>query len=186
MLMLAIIGASSITNTVKFNVGFTIPDVVNFGAENSFSTTVSNEQSKTSRQKSGKIQTLTQEFENSDGKKCRLQVETKTCRATASGKIPVVAKGYVWFNFADKRASKKNPKGGKHFKYSANIEKILSPSERTSYIEIQGPVNMVSKAGYDTNCVPIGKRKGSKASKKSAKGSSKPKAKPSKKSTKKN
>lgn len=35
---------------------------------------------------------------------------------------------------------------------SANIESVLSEEERTSWIEVQGPVNTVTKSKYETNC----------------------------------
>lgn len=80
--------------------------------------------------------------------------------------------GVVWFNYDDKRAPIINPHNdGEHYKCkltssrarrykelnvsltdAAFIDDILTPEERTMYIEFQGPVNSVSKSGYSTNC----------------------------------
>ena len=39
---------------------------------------------------------------------------------------------------------------------AANINRILSEAERTTFIEFQGPVNSKASSTYKTNCVDIG------------------------------
>ncbi|KAJ2913612.1 hypothetical protein MD484_g6801, partial [Candolleomyces efflorescens] len=156
ILRLYISGSSSITTSVSFNVGFSLPGGLDAGIDTSFSTTLTNEQSKTTENTSGKITKQHYEFDNEDGKQCKMTVETSDCAATAIGRIPVVAKGFVWFNYEDRRAPKADPNGGEHYKYSATIEQVLSEAERTSWIEVQGPVNTVTKANYETNCSKAG------------------------------
>ncbi|RXW16180.1 hypothetical protein EST38_g9667 [Candolleomyces aberdarensis] len=158
-----------------------------------------NEQSKTTENTSGKISKQHYEFDNEDGKQCKMTVETSTCAATAAGSVPVVAKGFVWFNYEDKvsdqfifslrvlldcslRCSvppRLTLTGGEHYKYSASIEEVLSVEERTSWIDVQGPVNTVTKANYETNCVKPGtgmkaalKKKGGEKEKEGGKKSS--------------
>lgn len=46
-LLLYILGSSSITTSVSFNVGFSLPGGLDAGVDTSFSTTLTNEQSKT-------------------------------------------------------------------------------------------------------------------------------------------
>ncbi|KAJ2923289.1 hypothetical protein H1R20_g13805, partial [Candolleomyces eurysporus] len=153
---LSVTRSSSITTSVSFNVGFSLPGGLDAGVDTSFSTTLTNEQSKTTENTSGKISKQHYEFDNEDGKQCKMTVETSDCAATAVGRVPVVAKGFVWFNYEDRRAPKADPNGGEHYKYSASIEEVLNEAERTSWIEVQGPVNTVTKANYETNCVKAG------------------------------
>lgn len=74
-------------------------------------------------------------FSNEPGKQCKVDLLTETCTAKASGRAPVVADGFVWFNYKDKvsyvhsmslshgtshkspqRAPKNDPNGSKHYK----------------------------------------------------------------------
>lgn len=41
-------------------------------------------------------------FSNEAGKQCIVGLETQTCSATASGRVPVIMDGFVWFNYKDK------------------------------------------------------------------------------------
>ena len=107
-------------------------------------------------------------FSNKAGDQCKMELVTQMCTATAKGRAPVVASGFVWFNYEDKRAPKSG--GDAHYKCeislsltespltpspladSINIDSILSEDERTSFIEFQGPMNSKSSTTYNTNC----------------------------------
>jgi hypothetical protein len=41
-------------------------------------------------------------FSNAPGKQCKVELLTQTCTAKASGRVPVIADGFVWFNYKDK------------------------------------------------------------------------------------
>jgi len=146
--------SSSLTTGMKFSVSIGIPSIgVDVGAETYMETTVTDERSTSFETKGSTMRDTTLEFENKDGDSCQMTLETQTCRAGARGRAPIMGTGVVWFNYDDKRAPIINPHNdGEHYKYAAFIDDILTPEERTMYIEFQGPVNSVSKSGYSTNC----------------------------------
>ena len=53
-------------------------------------------------------------FSNKAGDQCKMELVTQMCTATAKGRAPVVASGFVWFNYEDKRAPKSG--GDAHYK----------------------------------------------------------------------
>ncbi|KAF6744947.1 hypothetical protein DFP72DRAFT_61587 [Ephemerocybe angulata] len=151
---------SSLAETKEFNLGLEIPDTgIKAGLSGSTTTTITNTRASSFTTLNKNMQTTTLEFQNVSGQQCQMTLETQTCSGTAVGSAPIVASGMIWFNYADKRAPKGDPKGPKHYKYAVDIASVLSEAERTSTIEFQGPVNSVSKAGYATNCKVTGSGK---------------------------
>lgn len=151
--------SSEICSSVSFNVGVELPGLVSAGVSLSASTTIKNERSSSFTTATNDMKETTVSYKNDSGKQCHMALKTKTCTASASGKVPVVASGYVWFNYDDKRAPKNDPNGSAHYKYSIPIDSVLSEAERTSFVEFQGPVNGVNKALYDVNCKKMAKAK---------------------------
>ena len=47
-------------------------------------------------------QSVLMKFTNAPGKQCKVDLLTETCTAKASGRVPVIADGFVWFNYKDK------------------------------------------------------------------------------------
>ncbi|TEB37006.1 hypothetical protein FA13DRAFT_1093267 [Coprinellus micaceus] len=148
--------SSTIASSVKFTLSVGIPTIGTGGAETSISTEIRNERSSAFTGTVNNEESVMMKFSNEPGKQCKVDLLTETCTAKASGRVPVIADGFVWFNYKDKRAPKNDPNGSKHYKYAASINGILSEDERTTFIEFQGPVNSKSSSTYKTNCVDIG------------------------------
>ncbi|TEB36999.1 hypothetical protein FA13DRAFT_1787276 [Coprinellus micaceus] len=149
--------SSTLTTAVKFTLSVGIPTIGTGTAETSMSTEVKNERSSAFTGTVNNEESVLMKFSNAPGKQCKVELLTQTCTAKASGRVPVIADGFVWFNYKDKRAPKADPNGSKHYKYAASINRILSEAERTTFIEFQGPVNSKSSSTYKTDCVDIGK-----------------------------
>ncbi|TFK31332.1 hypothetical protein BDQ12DRAFT_154746 [Crucibulum laeve] len=140
--------STSLATSVGFTVGFTIPDFGTLGSSISTTTTVTNEQSS-----SDTSQSVSVNFPSPDGKKCTGSLKTTTCTVSSKGSIPIIASGLIWFNYDDKRVAKNDPSGGTHYKYSVNIETVLTnKADRTGFIEFEGPVNTKSKSTSNTVC----------------------------------
>lgn len=144
--------ASSLTSGAKFSVSIGIPEFGDIGAETSVETTFTDERSTSFSTTSSTMRTTTLDFENKSGDTCKMTLETQKCTGTASGRVPVMASGRVWFFYHSKRAATNDPNGGEHYHYNVEIDSVLTEEERTLYVEFQGPVNSVSKSGYSTNC----------------------------------
>lgn len=86
-------------------------------------------------------------------KRCIGTILEQQCITPATGRIQLVATGYIWFNYKTKRAPLANPKGGKHFKYAVKIEDVLKNStERSAYIDFKGYMNSTWRYDYFDEC----------------------------------
>jgi len=173
--------ASDITASVSLNVEVGVPGMFTAGMSASTSTSIRNERSSSFTTSSNDMKETTLTYQNDSGKRCKMELITKTCSATASGRVPVIATGNVWFYYDKAVPRKGGAANDKHYHWTVKLERILSEAERTSYTEFQGPVKGVSKAVYDVNCKnqakPKPKPKTAKANAKGGNGKSQSKGK---------
>jgi len=86
-------------------------------------------------------------------KRCIGTILEQECLTPATGRIQLIATGYIWFNYKTKRAPLANPKGGKHSKYVVKIEDVLkNATERSAYIDFQGYMNTTWRYDYFDEC----------------------------------
>jgi hypothetical protein len=84
---------------------------------------------------------------------CIATVLNQQCITPAEGSIQLVATGYVWFKFTEKRAPIANPKGGKHFRYAVKIEDVLTNvTDRSAWIDFRGYMNTTNRSDYFDEC----------------------------------
>jgi hypothetical protein len=155
----SISGSWTVTQTstfmegTSFSVGIEIPEGPSLGMEFQQSTTITNEQSKSFSTSANASNAISLNVDNPNGNSCTFTLETQTCSQDTTGSLPIVATGWVWFNYNDKRPALSDPKGDAHFKYAASIESVLTDkADRSSSIEFQGSINMVSNSGYGGKC----------------------------------
>jgi hypothetical protein len=80
---------------------------------------------------------------------CIATILNQQCITPAEGSIQLVASGYIWFTYKEKRAPVANPKGGKHFKYAVKIEDVLTNVlDRSAWIDFRGYMNSTFR--YDS------------------------------------
>lgn len=152
---------------VSFSVGFEVPEL--FSAETSISTSTkfTNSQGntfETSHSAQRKVQSTLTDQKDSH---CTNKLTVKSCTQNGEGKIRVAATGWVWFNYDDKRAPKAGPKDDKHYKWAANIDKVLSLEERSSFIEFNGFMQGQSNGQVEKDCKALKDKKPAPKSKES-------------------
>jgi len=144
---------TTLTDGFTFSLGLSIPEGADASIGFSDTTTVTNEQSKSFSTSTNDTNGISLQIDRPKGKDCSVTLNTQTCNQNTKGSAPIVATGWVWFNYNDARAPLADPKGGTHYKYAASIEGVLTnKADRTSTIEFQGPINMVSRSGYSAKC----------------------------------
>ncbi|KAF6743668.1 hypothetical protein DFP72DRAFT_1052687 [Ephemerocybe angulata] len=147
---------SSLAVSAEFKATFDYPAVAKFEASLSATGTWRNQRSDTFETTYSNKQETKFEFVNRDGFDCKFEVETTTCAMTAMASAPVIATGTVLVAFDNKRKRKGNGSEGAHYHWFIDFETVLTPQERTSWIDFQGPVNLTSSTAYQTNCVRPG------------------------------
>ncbi|KAH6867634.1 hypothetical protein BKA70DRAFT_1360300 [Coprinopsis sp. MPI-PUGE-AT-0042] len=150
--------ASSLTVGAKFSITVTVPGVTGT-AETSIGTTITNERSSSFETSEQREEQFKITLKNDDGKQCSVKQATKTCSATGKGDASIVAEGFFWFFFREKREVKGHPEYGSHYHWAANIAEVLNEEERTTHMMFQGPVSVKSSTVYDTNCHKIESKK---------------------------
>ncbi|KAF9565749.1 hypothetical protein CPC08DRAFT_815241 [Agrocybe pediades] len=86
-------------------------------------------------------------------KRCIGTILEQECLTPATGRIQLIATGYIWFHYKTKRAPLANPKGGKHSKYVVRIEDVLkNATERSGYIDFNGYMNTTWRYDYFDEC----------------------------------
>jgi len=84
---------------------------------------------------------------------CIATILNQQCITPAGGSIQLVASGYVWFTYKEKRAPVANPNGGKHFRYAVKIEDVLTNVlDRSAWIDFSGYMNSTFRYDYFDEC----------------------------------
>ncbi|KAF6755015.1 hypothetical protein DFP72DRAFT_898247 [Ephemerocybe angulata] len=147
---------STLAVHAEFKAEFDFPAVAKFEASLSTTGTFRNERTNTFDTTYTSKQETKFEFINRDGFDCRFEVETTSCAMTAMASAPVIATGTVLAAFDNKRKRKGNGSEGAHYHWFIDFETVLTPEERTSWVDFQGPVSVTSTTAYQTNCVRPG------------------------------
>ncbi|KAJ3509596.1 hypothetical protein NMY22_g16239 [Coprinellus aureogranulatus] len=87
---------------------------------------------------------------------CKLEVESKSCSGGSATVVPVTAKGVALATFDEPRPRLDDPTGPKSSTWFVDLNTILSEEDRTSTIELQGPLDTLQKIAFATDCVPVG------------------------------
>ncbi|KAL1751488.1 hypothetical protein FB107DRAFT_251461, partial [Schizophyllum commune] len=121
------------------------PEVAEFGGATTISTQVANSYGETTSGTS-KHQVTTKIVANhAEGKTCKLDLETKTCTTEGSAQVPFVAKGYVWFEYAEKIDG--------HYWWAVQIESVLWDDEdRSLYMNVDSVIGSETKSAYKAVC----------------------------------
>ncbi|KAF6743706.1 hypothetical protein DFP72DRAFT_1052702 [Ephemerocybe angulata] len=147
---------SSLAVNAQFKAMFDFPAVAKFEASVSTTGTFRNMRTDTFETTYTSKQDTKFEFVNRDGFECKFEVETTSCATTAMGEAPVIATGTVLAAFDNKRKRKGNGSEGAHYHWFIDFETVLTPEERTSFVEFQGPASLTSSTAYQTNCAKRG------------------------------
>ncbi|KAJ3531501.1 hypothetical protein NMY22_g8126 [Coprinellus aureogranulatus] len=147
--------ASELTAGVEYSITAEIPAVASLSSKISMSGTVRNEKSSSFETSNDQTTEQNFEFQNEPGNQCKFEVETTTCKATATASVPVAATGRVWFFYNEARKDKVTGQADGHYHWSVSLDEVLTEQERTSQIEIKGPVNTQSRSVYTLHCVPL-------------------------------
>ncbi|PPQ66226.1 hypothetical protein CVT24_000338 [Panaeolus cyanescens] len=146
--------SSVFSTSLTFGVSIGIPSIgLGASTETSMSSTISNKSTQSFKSSFNNMHEISVSYDNKKGKKCAAKINSKTCQATATGEVPLVASGYVWFNYDDAREGKHG--GGKHYKWAVRIEDaIKNPAERSSSIQFSGNFKSTSntQGKYDVAC----------------------------------
>ncbi|KAL1682874.1 hypothetical protein EV122DRAFT_273858 [Schizophyllum commune] len=130
---------------VTYSAKFSIPEVAEIGGATTISTQIANSHGETTSGTS-KHQVTTKVVANhADGKTCKLDLETKTCTTDGSAQVPFVAKGYVWFEYAEKIDG--------HYWWAVKIESVLYDDEdRSLYMKVDSVIGSETKSAYKAVC----------------------------------
>ncbi|KAL1700347.1 hypothetical protein EV121DRAFT_214381 [Schizophyllum commune] len=130
---------------VTYSAKFSIPEVAEIGGATTISTQIANSHGETTSGTS-KHQVTTKVVANhADGKTCKLDLNTKTCTTEGSAQVPFVAKGYVWFEYADKIDG--------HYWWAVKIESVLYDDEdRSLYMKVDSVIGSETKSAYKAVC----------------------------------
>ncbi|KAF8151717.1 hypothetical protein B0H34DRAFT_801403 [Crassisporium funariophilum] len=145
--------SSAIAQSVSFSAEFSIPDVVKLGGSSTTTATFTNSLAKGFETSVNNVMTQEMLMEPVPGKSCVGTIKTQSCNVSGQGRIRLVADGFVWFNYDDKRAPKNDPKGAKHFKYAVNISNALKNlDDRSTWIDFTGSMKASVKSDYAAKC----------------------------------
>ncbi|KAF9036198.1 hypothetical protein BJ165DRAFT_622015 [Panaeolus papilionaceus] len=146
--------SSVFSTSLSFGVSIGVPSIgLGASTSTSMSSTISNKSTQSFKSSFNNMQEISVSYDNKKGKKCAAKISSKTCQATATGEVPLVASGYVWFNYDDAREGKHG--GGKHYKWAVRIEDaIKNPAQRSSSIQFNGNFKATSntQGKYDVAC----------------------------------
>jgi len=111
---------------VKVTTGFKFPGIVDLGFEYSGTAEFTNTQgtSTTLTQDKTTLQRIEQPVDEGMTD-CKLILTTKTCSITGNASLNMVATGFFWFEYEDKRAPINGDKDDKHYKWGMVIENEL-------------------------------------------------------------
>jgi len=143
--------SSSIGTDVKLSASLELPGVGELGGSVSTSATFTNSLSTSFSTNVDTTNSQTLTVEVPSGKQCYGQLDTKTCNVGGKAQIPLIASGWVWYNFDDQTA----PKGSddKHYKWTASIESILKDvKDRSTQVSVTGSMEATSKSNYHAVC----------------------------------
>jgi len=143
--------SSSLAVNVKFGATLTIPDVAEVGGSVSTTTTFTNSLSNSFSTQVDNTNTQQLTVQVPAGKSCYGQLDTKTCNVGGKAQIPLIASGWVWYNYDSKTA----PKGSndQHYKWAATIESILKDAkDRQQLVAVTGSMEAVSRTNYKAVC----------------------------------
>ncbi|KAF6743688.1 hypothetical protein DFP72DRAFT_1177709 [Ephemerocybe angulata] len=147
---------STLAVNAQFKATFDFPPISKFEASVSTTGTFRNLRTDTFETMYTSKQDTKFEFVNRDGFECKFEVETTSCATTAMGQAPVIAAGTVLAAFDNKRKRKGDGSEGAHYHWFIDFETVLTPEERTSFVDFQGPVSITSSTAYQTNCAKRG------------------------------
>jgi len=86
---------------------------------------------------------------------CAATIQQQVCRIPSTGRIQLVATGYLWITFEKARAPIGNPNGGKHRRYAVKIEAVLKDVlDRSVWIDYEGVMTATTRADYFSECRP--------------------------------
>eukprot|EP00914_Ancora_sagittata_P027972 GHVO01054862.1.p1 GENE.GHVO01054862.1~~GHVO01054862.1.p1 ORF type:complete len:166 (+),score=11.97 GHVO01054862.1:407-904(+) len=149
----ASLGASS-----TFSININYPETDNSAFSGFTATTsVTNTQTESFTVTHNTQETITFRMTAPDGKTCSSDQTTKSCTIQGTGKVQLIAKGYVWFEYddpvEDKEDTNPDTKNQKHRKWAIDLATILpEASERSAYITIEGGTSLNIKASFEGKC----------------------------------
>ncbi|KAI4523036.1 hypothetical protein K525DRAFT_197349 [Schizophyllum commune Loenen D] len=130
---------------VTYSAKFSIPEVAEIGGATTISTQIANSHGETTSGTSKHQVTTKVAANHADGKTCKLDLNTKTCTTEGSAQVPFVAKGYVWFEYADKIDG--------HYWWAVKIESVLYDDEdRSLYMKVDSVIGSETKSAYKAVC----------------------------------
>jgi len=133
----------SVGETVSVSIGF--PDIADVEASETVTGTFTNEQSKAVTNTLENTQTATVSIDATNGQKCSLNFQSKTCNSNGSGSVAFIASGFVWFNFNDATNG--------HYKWALSLDDTLpNVNDRSSSAAFNMVISSASKSNYTGNC----------------------------------
>jgi len=148
---------TSVADDVSFGVTLDIPDTgLGFSAGASQTTTVENGLSKSFSTTTNTQTTTTLTFGLPADNSCNLSVNATSCTASGTGQVKLLATGFVWFEYDDAHVAPSDPNGGKHFKYAASIEQVLTnEDDRAASMNFGGQLSIDNQVSFQQGCTPV-------------------------------
>ncbi|KAJ7717916.1 hypothetical protein DFH07DRAFT_785056 [Mycena maculata] len=142
---------STVTKTSSIAVGVSVsatigfPDIVDITSAFTFTGTFTNTLSTATTATSDQTSTETLTQTNAAGKTCHLEFTTQTCTITGSGQIPMIATGWVWFEY--------NSATDGHYKWALSIDDTLTNvADRSTYISFSSTTGTTTTSNYSGVC----------------------------------
>ncbi|KAJ6497449.1 hypothetical protein C8R45DRAFT_982932 [Mycena sanguinolenta] len=139
------------TKTSDWSVGvsvaatISIPDIVDSTTTVTSSISVTNSLSNAVTSASNNQQTQSITMDAADGATCSLTFTSKSCTASGTGSIDMVAQGWAWFEYEKKVDG--------HYYWALNIETyITDPSQRSSSIDFTAEISATNDSQYTGAC----------------------------------
>ncbi|KAJ7717910.1 hypothetical protein DFH07DRAFT_338757 [Mycena maculata] len=129
--------------SVSATIGF--PDIVDITSAFTFTATFTNTLSTATTGTSTQTSTQTLTQTNVAGKTCHLEFTTQTCTITGTGEIPMIATGWVWFEY--------NSATDGHYKWALSIDSTLTNvADRTTFIQFSSTTGTTTTSNYSGVC----------------------------------
>ena len=139
----------SVSKSTELGMGLAITlstqyGIASYSLRMSFNAKLTNTQSSTTTETSRNAVSSTLRVKPVIGNECKIKLHQETCSFTSDGSVPVVANGWVWFEF------EKEVKGHKIWGYL--LESTLSERERGVPVGLTAAISTTSYGNFESAC----------------------------------
>ncbi|KAJ3518179.1 hypothetical protein NLJ89_g15 [Agrocybe chaxingu] len=145
--------SSALAQAVTFSAELSLPELGKAGGSSTTTATFTNTISSGFTTTVNNQATQEMSMNAPAGKFCCGTMKSRSCNVNGQGRVRLIASGFIWFNYKDKRAPVNDRNGAKHYKYGINILNALkNKDDRSSWLDFTGSMKASSKSDYAASC----------------------------------